>query len=370
MQIAIDASRTTVARLTGTEHYALRLIQALIEQNHNRPDPFSIDLYFRDSPPTTLFPESEFVTHKIIPFPRMWTHLKFAQSLWQDRPNITFVPAHTLPFVFPGKSIVTVHDLGYKYFPDAHPTKQRLYLDMTTRYSQARASLIFADSRATAEDLTRFYGTVPEKIRVIYPGVDAEPLTSQVHRVAEVTQKYALPDRYFLFIGTLQPRKNIARIVQAFAQWRARYDNQDMGLVLAGGKGWLFDEAWINGAENVFLTGYIDEADKGALMAGAVALVFPTLYEGFGFPVLEAMLCGTPVIASRTSSLPELVGEAGLLVDPSEVSEIADAMGQISENASLRESLVTAGTKQASAFTWDETAKNVLIAFDDLRTMP
>ncbi len=347
MRIAIDASRTTVARVTGTEHYARALIRALIEAN----DSHHLTLYFRDAPPPDLFPQSARVRHKIIPLRRLWTHARFAAALWHDRPDITFVPAHTLPFVFPGTAAVTVHDLGYKLFPQAHPAKDRRYLDLTTRTSAARASVIFADSQATAADLTRFYGTPPHKIRVVYPGVNAPPIGD----LRSVREKYHLPNDYFLFIGTLQPRKNIARLVQAYRLYREQ--GGQSALVLAGGKGWLYEDAWIANAPDVYRIGYVDEADKGALYAAARALVFPSLYEGFGFPVLEAMLCGTPVIASNTSSLPELVGEAGLLIDPLDVRAIAAAMQYITPDRER-------GIAQARRFTWDSAARAVLSALE------
>ncbi|GAB4312649.1 MAG: glycosyltransferase family 1 protein [Phototrophicales bacterium] len=348
MQIAIDASRTTVAKVTGTERYALELIRGIIQLNteHN------ITLYFRDTPPPNLFPPSERVTYRVIPFRRAWTHMRFAAAIWQDRPDVTFVPAHTLPFLFPGKAIVTVHDLGYKFFPQAHPFKQRVYLDMTTRYSARRATLIFADSQATANDLTRLYGISADKIRVVYPGVTPPEIN-----VVDVVKKYSLPERYFLFIGTLQPRKNIKRIVQAYAQYRAN-TSTPVGLVLAGGKGWLYDPTWVEGVPGVHLTGYIDEADKGALYQGAIGLVFPTLYEGFGFPVVEAMHCGTPVLASNTSSLPELVGDAGLLVDPHNISEIAAGMAQLESMPHIKP------THQLTKFTWEQAAQQALEGFE------
>ena len=367
MHIAIDASRTTVARLTGTEHYALRLIQSLIIANDQSGNPYQLNLYFRDTPQDNLFPTSAHTKQFVIPFARAWTHWRFAQEIWKTRPDVTFVPAHTLPFIFPGKSVVTIHDLGYKYFPEAHPTRQRLYLDMTTRYSQARASTILADSQATANDLNTFYGTSPSKIQVIYPGIDAQPLLDTMQNVEIIRAKYDLPERYFLFIGTLQPRKNIQRIVQAFAQWQHQYDNQDTAFVLAGGQGWLFDGAWVADIKNIKLTGYIDEADKSTLLQGAIALVFPTLYEGFGFPVIEAMHCGTPVIASTTSSLPELVGDAGLLVNPEDVSAITDAMQRYHAESDLRKQMIEAGYRQAKLFTWDKTAQDTMAVFDKIR---
>ncbi len=268
-----------------------------------------------------------------------------------------WVPAHTLPLIFPGRAAVTVHDLGYQFFPQAHPPRQRLYLDWTTRYSAARASIIFADSRATAADLMRFYETPESKIRVIYPGVDAPPIGD----IDAMRHKYHLPERYFLFLGTLQPRKNIARIVLAYQQWRAEHPDDAAALVLAGGQGWLYDPAWTAGVDGVILPGYIDDADKGALYAGALALVFPSLYEGFGFPVIEAMHCGTPVICSTTSSLPELAGEAALLVDPLDVDAMAAAMGRVVGDESLR----AKGYDQARRFTWEAAARAALAAFEE-----
>ena len=360
MRVAIDASRTTVRQVTGTEHYATRLIEALIQQNTSH----SLTLYFRDSPPPDLFPYSDLVTYRLIPFRRAWTHLRFAAELRQDKPDVTFVPAHTLPAFFPGRGVVTIHDLGFKYFPQAHPLSQRLYLDWTTRYSARRAAVVLADSQATARDLTRFYGTSSEKIRVVYPGVE-KPVIGDVEAVR---RKYQLPERYFLFIGTLQPRKNIARIAQAYAHWWSKHPSRGIGLVLAGGKGWLYDDSWVAGIPNVHLPGYIDDADKGALYAGALALVFPSLYEGFGFPVIEAMHCGTPVIASNTSSLPELVGDATILVNPEEVFTIADALEDIARNETLRRSLREKGYAQAATFTWERAAEQALAALEDAAT--
>lgn len=352
MHIAIDASRTTAGRITGTEHYALQMIRALIRLNTQH----RITLYFRDTPSPDLFPESPLVQKRVIPFPRLWTHLRFAVELWRDRPDVTWVPAHTLPVFFPGRAAVTVHDLGYRHFPRAHPVNTRRYLDWTTRYSARRASVVLADSRATADDLTRFYGTPSSKIRVVYPGVDAPPIGD----IEAVRTKYRLPEQYFLFIGTLQPRKNIVRLVQAYAKAAL----PGVGLVLAGGKGWLYDPAWTDGVEGLVMPGYVDEADKGALYARALALVFPSLYEGFGFPVLEAMHCGTPVLCSNTSSLPELAGDAALLVDPTDVNAICEGMRQLAQDAALRQSLRAKGDLQALKFTWTDAAKMALAALE------
>ena len=361
LHIAIDASRSTALQATGTEYYSFRLVQALCAANESLEQPNLITLYFRDEPPAGRFPASANTRQYVIPLPRLWTHLRFAAALCQSRPDITFVPAHTLPAVFPGPAITTVHDLGFKHFPAAHPPLQRAYLEATTRFSQARAAIVLADSQATAADLRRYYGTATDKIRVVYPGVDK--LRATTADVAAARAKYTLPQRYFLFVGTLQPRKNIKRLVQAFARWQQAQDDDETALVLAGGRGWLYDESWHEGARNVRLCGYIDDAHKAGLLRGAIALVFPSLYEGFGFPAVEAMHAGTPVIASATSSLGEIVGEAGLLVDPLSVAKIAAAMCRCSADEALRQALIEMGRQRARRFTWDAAAEQVMKAF-------
>ena len=259
-----------------------------------------------------------------------------------------------------------MHDLGFKVFPAAHTPLQRAYLEATTRYSQARAAIVLADSEATAADLRHFYGTNGNKIRVVYPGVDGDKLSATAADVAAARAKYGLPERYFLFVGTLQPRKNIQRLVQAFARWQQAQNDDETALVLAGRKGWLFEDGWLEGARNIRLCGYIDEADKAGLLQGSIALVFPSLYEGFGFPAVEAMHAGTPVIASKTSSLGEIVAEAGLLVDPLSVVEIAEAMSRCSADETLRRELIRKGRQRAERFTWAAAAAQVMQAFEAL----
>ncbi len=354
LKIAIDASRTTRAQRTGTENYALRLIQALLVLD----TPHCFTLYFRDTPPPGLFPAKAKL--HTIPFPRLWTHLRFAAALYQDRPDVTFVPAHSLPLVFPGRGVVTVHDLGYRYFPQAHPFVSRLYLDLSTRYSARRAAIILADSEATRRDLTAYYGIDPAKIRVVYPGVEGLSRASDAE-IAAMRAKHRLPERYLLFLGTLQPRKNIARLIAAYQRWKDGHPDENVALVLAGRKGW-FSADIPTDRPDVIVTGYVDDQDVAALYSGALALTFPSLYEGFGFPVIEAMRCGTPVLCSNTSSLPELVGDAALQVDPLDVAQIAAGIERLLQDADLRTHLVQRGSTQVARFTWRAAAEQTLWA--------
>jgi glycosyltransferase involved in cell wall biosynthesis len=354
MHLGIDASRTTVARRTGTESYALHLIRALLRQ----AGPHRVTLYFRDAPTRGLFNLGEAHSNevrsnefRIIPFPRLWTHLRLSAELLQRPPHLLFVPAHVVPAVCPVPAVVTVHDLGYRYYPDAHPFAQRLYLDLSTRHSARAAAHVIADSEATKRDLIRFYHTPNDKITVVYPGRDE---TLRRVDAAPVRAKYRLPESYLLHIGTLQPRKNLVRLIEA-----TRHQPSPIPLVLAGRPGWLSEEILkaARAAPHVRLLSYVPDADLAGLYSGAAAFVFPSLYEGFGFPALEALACGAPVICSNTSSLPEVVGEAALTVNPLDVAALAEAIRRVLGDAELRAALIAKGYEQVEKFSWEKAAR-------------
>ncbi len=356
MVIGIDASRATATRRTGTENYAHRLIAALLAAG----GPRRYTLYFRNPPPAGAFPGAE---PRVIPFPRLWTHLRLSyELLTRPRPDVLFVPAHVLPLAHPLPSVVTVHDLGYRYFPGAHPARQRWYLDWSTRFSARAATHVLADSAATQRDLTRFYGVPGEKITVVYPGRD-----ERLGRVdpAPVRARYDLAANYLLHVGTLQPRKNLSRLIEAAASLRAQWPG--LQLVLAGQPGWqagrILAQAQAH-AEFVRLLDYVPDDDLAGLYSGARAFVFPSLYEGFGFPVLEAMACGTPVVCANTSSLPEVAGDAALLVDPQDTPALAGAIGRLLADALLCESLAARGLEQVQKFSWARAARETLQVFD------
>lgn len=366
MKIAIDASRATRALRTGTENYALHLIRALITTEN----PHHFTLYFNDPPAQSLFPTRPQVQQRVIPFPRVWTHYRFASALYEDRPDVAFVPSHTLPFIFPGRGVLTIHDLGYLRFPRSHPESSRRYLDWTTKTSAERATRAIVISEATRRDLHVFYGIPLEKIEVCYPGVEGLG-RSTPEQIAAVRAKYALPEKYLLFLGTLQPRKNLIRLIEAYTAWRLTHPDQadSVGLVLAGHQGWLSDEI-IQKAQRpgILMTGYVADEDVAPLYSGALAFTFPSLYEGFGFPVIEAMHCGTPVLCSNTSSLPELTGTgedaAAILVDPENINAITEGITRLIADSELRGRLVARGYNRAKRFTWSDSARRVLSALE------
>lgn len=357
--IGIDASRTSVEQPTGTELYSRLLIDALLDR---APDQFAFRLYFNQPPRVQI--QNPRVEIRNLPFPRLWTHARLSSEMVLHPPSVLFVPSHVLPIIQPRCSVVTVHDLGYLYFPETHPLRQRLYLDVTTRWHTVTAARVLADSEATKRDLIARYGARPDRVTVAYPGLD--PSVSRVDDPAEIARvkaKYGLEGAYLLYLGTLQPRKNLSRLIAAYRQSACAWP-----LVLAGKRGWYYEQLIKEAGNGVRFIGYVDAADKAALLSGATAFAFPSLYEGLGFPVLEAMACGAPVLCSNTSSLPEVAGDAALQVDPLSVDEIASGLRRITLDADLRRTLIARGWQQAQRFTWSACADVALKVFEEVRT--
>ena len=361
MLIGIDASRTVTDQRTGTEAYALFLIRALLSltagQGHQ------LRLYFNQAPSDKQFHEFSHVEHCILPFPRLWTQVRLAAELRRRSPDVFFTPAHVIPFTYRRNSVATVHDLGYHYFPAAHTRRQRSYLKLSTRSNGRLSQRVIADSQATKADLVRFYNIIADKIDVIYPGVDRALQPVLEKKILEsVQRKYAISGPYLLFIGTLQPRKNLIRLVRAYAESGLTHL-----LVLAGKLGWhaksILDEiAGLNPTirQRIIMPGFVEDENKASLISGASALLYPSLYEGFGFPLLEGQACGTPVLAANSSSLPEIAGGAALLVDPRDGGALTTALRRIVDDEHLRRDLERKGLINAKRFTWERTAFGVL----------
>jgi glycosyltransferase involved in cell wall biosynthesis len=263
-------------------------------------------------------------------------------------------------------AVATIHDVGYLWNRSAYAPLAWVLLHLGTWHNARVARRIVADSQATARDLVAHFGVPPERIRVAYLGGPSVPEAppEPIDR-----SRFGLPSRYFLFVGTLQPRKNLGRVLRAFARLGGT-DADSVGLALAGAAGLgspdlrrQVDELGI--AERVRWLGYVAEGDLPGLYAGATAFVFPSLYEGFGLPVVEAMAWGTPVITSSVSSLPEVAGDAAVLVDPYDVDGLARAMQRLLDDACLRDSLIAAGRQRARRFTWERCAEDVEAVFDE-----
>ena len=378
--IGIDASRATGERLTGTERYSREIIRAFVQVAAQAAPQHRFRLYTRTAEAVPHITDHN-IEYVHIPQPRAWTHIGLAQEIAARPPDTLFIPAHVLPFSRPKhlRTVVVIHDVGYRYFPSAHPFTQRLYLDLSTAFTSRFATQLIAVSEKTKQDVMKFYRAPTSKIVVAPEGIVPQ-LEVNAQDIAAVQAKFNLPPQqpYFLHIGTLQPRKNLRRLLLAFAALRDSIQSptanpstssgrslQSPLLVLAGNPGWGAEDLpalarTLNMESAVRFTGYITDAEKSALLRGAYAYVVPSLYEGFGLPVLEAQSVGTPVLCSNTSALPETAGDAALLFDPSNERAIAAALQTLLLDKQLRASLIPKGHANVQRFSWQASAKIIL----------
>jgi glycosyltransferase involved in cell wall biosynthesis len=268
-----------------------------------------------------------------------------------------------------GKSVVTIHDVIPLVLPWAFPPRHRWVLSTALARIRKQAEMVIVPSTAAADDVVRYLQVERERISVIPMGCDArfQPVEEPA-RAAAMQRRYDLPRRYILFVGTLEPRKNVKTLLQAFAMLLAETPQDDLALVIAGGNGWggedyLATVEALGLRDRVRFTGFVEDDLLPELYRGALLFVYPSLYEGFGLPVLEAMACGTPVITSNRASLPEVAGDAALLVDPTQPEALAAAMTSIISNGELRQGLRAKGLARARAFTWDGVAEQTVAIY-------
>jgi glycosyltransferase involved in cell wall biosynthesis len=284
--------------------------------------------------------------------------------------DIFHSPDFILPPVRRAKTLVTVHDLSFIRVPECADPNLRAYLNKVVPRSVDRADLILADSQNTKDDLVELLSAESDRIEVVYPGVEERfrPIEHQA-LLEGVRRRYNLPPRFVLGLGTLQPRKNFITLIEAFAD--LRFAICDLHLVIVGGKGWLYEGIFATverlGLEDkVVFPGFVADEALPALYNLADLFVFPSLYEGFGLPPLEAMACGTPVVTSNSSSLPEVVGEAGLMVEATDIETLTEAMRRVLEDSALRARMIAKGLEQARKFTWEKAAAKLLSLYETL----
>ncbi len=365
LHVGVDASRVDRGQRTGTEQYSAQLIEALgaLDREHR----YTLYVNARTRPALTLPPNFR---ARLIPCPRLWTHARLSAEMLTRPPDLLFVPAHVVPLAHP-HTVVTIHDLGYRHFPGAHPWRARRYLAWSTAWSAAVARRIIVPSEATARDLVAAHRVPRERIAVIPHGHHPRfrPLPPQ--EVAAGLARLGIAPPYILFVGTLQPRKNLARALAAFEAFVA--GGQPHRLVLVGQRGWLADPLFdaIARADSpahgrIHLTGYLADADLPIVYNGAAALTFPSLHEGFGLPALEALACGTPVLTSNTSALPEVVGDAALTIDPLDTAAITAGLQRLTADQTLRDTLRERGLARARHYTWQRAAERTLAVLEEV----
>jgi len=276
-----------------------------------------------------------------------------------------------IPNVFIGKTITTIHDMSYRVFPQYHP-RRRVILLRTFEKRLRRADRIITDSEFSRQQIVEMLKVPEERVTVTYLGAGSQyqPITILKDKKLDLQARYGLPEQFLLYVGTIEPRKNLERLIEALYIYQQEEPGSALKLVLAGGKGWLYEEILarikaLHLEQDVLFTGYVNSEDLPYLYNMAEAFVYPSLYEGFGLPPLEAMACGTPVISSNAASIPEVVGEAGILADPYKVNELAEAICRVAGSASLREEMARKGLKQAQRFSWRQCAIETLQVYRD-----
>jgi len=342
MLLALDASPAVRPNPSGTEVYAREIITHLASTNRGH----TMRLYANTVSPPPWSPAN--VEWRLLPFPRLWTHWRFRRALRAEQPDVVFVPSHVLPLFLDLPAVVTIHDVGHRHVPSSYRPSAWLYLEWMTRSIARRAARLIAVSQATADDLGRFYRVPPERITVIHSGVDDAFRPPTPADIARVRDRYGLPSGYFLYLGRAHPRKNLPVLVAAYQA--ARRSGLTAGLVLAG------PGHQRSAGDGVQVLGYVPREDLPALYGGALALTLPSLFEGFGFEVLEAMRCGTAVLASTAGSLPEIAGQAALLADPHQVPAWTQALDRLASEVPLRQQLIERGAAWSAGFSWDRAA--------------
>ncbi len=370
MNIGIEATGAAAGQKAGVGYYAYHLIQAMI----NAPNAaHRFTLYLRHADPAPLntlgiTPEGRSeVAARVLEFPLLWAQIRLPLELIKHRQDAYFFPTSTMPLWYlPKKSVVTIHDVAFLFFPDCFSPALRYWLKRSTQRSIRAAAKIITVSEATRQDVLAYYTIAPENVIAIHHGVHRrfQPLERDV--VQATLNRYRLPEPFILCIGTLQRRKNIPRLIQAFYLLKQRHRIPHK-LVLIGQQYRDLPEDEILGTitrlslqQEVIWTGYVPDQDMPALINGADVFALPSLYEGFGMPVLEAMACGVPVACSNTSSLPEVAGDAAMLFDPYSVDNMAERLHQLLTDRDLHRAYREMGLMRAKKFSWELCAQKTL----------
>lgn len=370
MRIAIDA-HAVGAKLGGNESYAVNLIEALAQidsANH-----YTIYITTDEARERFQGRWPNFKVRATLPHtPLIRIPLTLSAELRKNPVDVLHVQFTAPPFC-PCPVVVSIHDLSFEHLPQTFKRRSRTQLRLTVRHSARRAARIISLSEHGRRDIIETYGITAERVSAIPLAAPSHFAPVQDNReLQRVRHNYGIDGDYILTVGSIQPRKNLARLVQAYASLRGNKSADKLPkLVLVGKSGWLYDETLralkeTGVADTVVLTGYVPQEDLPALYSGALCFVYPSYFEGFGLPPLEAMKCGAPVIVGNKTSLPEVVGDAALAVDPFDVEAIASAMQRVIESPALREELSIKGQARAETFDWRETARKTLAIYQQV----
>lgn len=372
MKIAIDGYEANVFQRLGSSRVAFELLKQFAKDRRNE-----YTVFLPNPPLGDLPPEGKGWKYRILKPRRLWTRIALPLALYfgKEKYDLIFSPTHYIPRFSPIKRIATIFDLSFLHFSQTFTKKDLWQLSNWTKFSVRNADHLVTISNFSKKDIIEKYRIDKNKVTVAYPGYDKENFKFPISNVKlkKIKEKYKTGETYIIYIGTIQPRKNLARLIEAFA--KVARDLRDVKLVIVGKSsgegrgGWMYKDILdlpkkLQVDDRIEFSGFVPAGDLPPLLTGALGFVLPSLWEGFGIPVLEAMACGTPVIVSNESSMPEVVGSAGLLIDPYSVDQIEQAIRTLISDKKLREKYSRLGIKQAGKFSWEKMAKTILKEFE------
>lgn len=390
MKIGINGYEAVIPRLgydkatglplrVGSAEYCFELLINLY--NLDKKNDYII--YLPQNPTADLPKERNNWHYRVVKPRRLWMLLGLSLEflLKRSMPDVFFSPTHYLPLITPAKSAISILDVSYLKFPELFKAADLRQLTYWSGYSAKKAKRIFTISKSSKDDIIKAYGVSRDKVVVTYPGIrkmsNASSVSLRADRdrrldMEEIKEKYGVGGNYVLFVGTLQPRKNIARLIEAFSRIsNSSFIINPFSLIILGKKGWMWEEILEApkkfGVEDrvKFLDNVTDE-DLPSFYKNAACFVLPSLYEGFGLPILEAMQNGCPVLASNASSMPEAGGDAAVYFDPEDAGDIAEKINKVLSDEKLRESMIKKGLEQVKKFSWEKTAKETLGVLKEL----
>lgn len=375
MLIGIDGNEANVFEKVGISEFAYELLVQFSQFSFTNSQ-FSI--FLKDKPRDDMPGQTVGWKYRILKPGKLWTQWRLPLDLYlhQPRPDLFFTPSHYAPRFSPIPTVVSVMDLSYLYFPELFKKSDLHQLKSWTSYSVKKAKAVITISKSSRNDIIKLYGKEENRVFAVYPGVKTVTvLEPHIYSMSELSTKYSISNNYILFVGTLQPRKNVERLIEAFAkvlqlQKKVQMKQQKMNtdtleLVIIGKRGWLYEgilkapEKYAIANKVKFLD-FVPNEDLPLFYKNALCFVLPSLYEGFGLPILEAMQNDCPVITSNISSMPEAGGGAVLYINPADTDDIAGAINKLTTDEKLRKELIEKGRKQVKKFSWDKAAKETL----------
>ena len=367
INIGIDGNEANVDRRVGIGEYAFEIIN---EFQKLKTQSARFIIYLKETPKHHMPTPTSNFSYNIVGPKKLWTQFALPINLYLYRkPDIFFTPTHYAPRFSPIPTTISIMDISYIFYPELFLKKDLYQLTNWTKYSVAKAKAIFTISTSSNDDIIKTYSVDENNVHVTYPGIkQVSGIKNKVLSMEDLSKKFGVKGNYILFVGTLQPRKNIERLVEAFSM----LSKSDLSLVIVGKKGWQYEDILRSpkryGVEDrVKFLDFVEDDDLPSLYKNAACFVLPSLYEGFGLPVLEAMKYGCPVLISNVSSLPEAGGDAALYFDPTDSEDIARQIKRVLTDDKLRNAMIEKGKAQVKKFSWEKTAKETLRVLESLK---